>query len=142
MTKEDVFPLPCMEETIQQLSGSMIFSCLDSAGAFHAIPVHPESKEKTAFCSPLGLYQFRMMAFGLKNSPAIYARVVEKALAHLPGYFHLVYLDNVIIYSKTQGSFGSSRGCPPGSLSGWHETKAQKVFHCSESSSVSRSHGQ
>ena len=73
MTKECVFPLPSMEETIRQLSGSTIFSCLDSAGAFQAILVHPESKEKTAFFSPLGLYQFRMMAFGLKNSPAIYA---------------------------------------------------------------------
>ena len=100
LTVEDVFPLPRMEDALQRLAGSAVFSSLDSAGAFHAVPMSPCSREYTAFCSPLGLFQFLRMGFGLKNSPSIYARVIEKALVHLPGHFHEVYLDDVLIHSK------------------------------------------
>ena len=100
VTERDSFPLPSIEANLQSLAGSAVFSCLDSAGAFHCINVSEESRPLTAFGTPLGLFQFRKMPFGVLSGPSIYSRTVLKALEHLPSHFWLVYLDDIIIHSK------------------------------------------
>ena len=84
VTKKDAFPLPNIADNLSRLSGSRVFSALDGAGAFHAVPVRRADREKTAFSSPFGQYQFVKMPFGLANAPATYSQLVAKALRHLP----------------------------------------------------------
>ena len=100
----DAYPLPSIETNLQLLHNSKIYTTLDSAGAFHGIPVAPASRPLTAFVSPRGLFQFKRMPFGIKSSPSVYARMVARALDTLPGKpgeFALGYLDDIICHSKS-----------------------------------------
>ena len=100
VTKKDAFPLSNIADNLSCLSGSRIFSALDGAGAFHAVPVQRADREKTAFSSPFGQYQFIKMPFGLANAPTTYSRLVAKALRHLPSSEVLCYLDDTAIHSE------------------------------------------
>ena len=97
--KKDAFPLPKIADNLSRLSGSRVFSTLDGAGAFHAVPVQRADREKTTFSSPFGQYQFVKIPFGLANAPATYSRLVTKALRHLPSSEVLCYLDDTAIHS-------------------------------------------
>ena len=99
VTKKDAFPLPHIADNLSCLSGSRVFSALDGAGAFHAVPIRRADREKTAFSSPFGQYQFVKMPFGLANAPATYSRFVAKALHHLPSSEVLCYLDDISVHS-------------------------------------------
>ena len=99
VTKKDAFPLPNIADNLSRLAGSRVFSALDGAGAFHAVPVRRADREKTAFSSPFGQYQFVRMPFGLANAPATYSRLVAKALRHLPSSEVLCYLDDTAVHS-------------------------------------------
>ena len=103
-TVSDAFPLPDITNNLQQLSGSSVFTTLDSAGAFHAIPVEEESRDVTAFVCPRGQFRYRRMPFGVKNGPATYSRLIETAVQKLPPGFTLSYLDDLIIYSPDYAS--------------------------------------
>ena len=96
MTVEDSFPLPRCDKSLGQLTGSQVCTSLDSAGAFHTIPVAKESRLLTTFYSPLGIWQFCRMPFGIQNGLAIYSQLIQKALAHL---------DDVIVHSKTTAEY-------------------------------------
>lgn len=101
MTIVDTYPLPHLATNLEKLSGGKIFSSLDSAGAYHAIPVHPKSQPYTAFVSEYGVFKFLKLPFGLRNAPSCYCRLVAIALQKLgPGYV-IAYLDDILIYSKT-----------------------------------------
>ena len=100
VTKKDAFPLPNIADNLSRFSGSRVFSALDGAGAFHAVPVRRANREKTAFSSPFGQYQFVRMPFGLANAPATYSRLVAKALRHLPSSEVLCYLDDTAVHSE------------------------------------------
>ena len=100
MTVKDAFPLPNIDTNIDKLMGAQIFSSLDSAGAYHAINIDPNSRDYTTFVSLYGTFRFKRMPFGLSNSPAAYCRLVQKALEKLPIGFTLAYLDDILVYSK------------------------------------------
>jgi hypothetical protein len=100
-TVKDAYPLSSIESNLHKLQGAKYFSTLDSAGAYHSVEIHPESREYTAFTTPFGQYQFARMPFGLSNAGACYSRLVSLALQYLPGTFALAYLDDIIIYSKS-----------------------------------------
>ena len=99
ITKKDAFPLPNITDNLSRLSGSRVFTALDGAGAFHVVPVRRCDREKTAFSTPFGQYQFARMPFGLANAPATYSRLVSKTLRHLPASEVLCYLDDTAIHS-------------------------------------------
>ncbi|CAF4547123.1 unnamed protein product, partial [Didymodactylos carnosus] len=99
ITKKDNNPLPNMEETIQRLGGGYLyFSKLDLKSGFFQIPIREKDRHETAFITPFGLYEFTVLAQGLKNSPPIFQHVMSKLLESCRK-FSMVYLDD--IFSKS-----------------------------------------
>lgn len=100
MTIKDRFPLGNIESNLHKLSGSNIFSCLDSAGAFHSLVVDEPSRDYTSFITPMGQYRFTRLPFGLCNAPSQYSRLVQMALDRMPPGFALAYVDDIILHSQ------------------------------------------
>ncbi|KAK7938602.1 hypothetical protein WMY93_001928 [Mugilogobius chulae] len=104
VTHKDAFPLPRIEETLTNLSQSEWFSTLDLASGYWQVEMHPSDREKTAFTTPLGLYEFERMPFGLCNAPATFQRLMQQCLNGQIAESLLVYLDDIIIYSANFSS--------------------------------------
>ena len=80
---------------------SKFFTTLDLAMGYHHVPIAEEDKFKTAFPSRFGLLQYTAMPFGLTNAPATFQRLMERVLAHMNWKDCLVYIDDILIWSKT-----------------------------------------
>ena len=100
VTIKDAYPLPRIDDTLDALSGADCFSTLDLASGYWQVGMEEEAKEKSAFVCGEGLYQFQVMPFGLVNAPATFERLMERVLTGLQWQTCLVYLDDIIIYSK------------------------------------------
>lgn len=101
VTKKEIYALPRIEECINGLSGKMWFTTLDMASGYFQVPMEEKSKEKTAFITYDGQYQFTKMSFGLVNAPSTYQRMMQSVLAGLQWKCLQVYLDDIIIASET-----------------------------------------
>jgi predicted aspartyl protease len=100
-TKRDVYPLPRIDDALALMNGNCYFSSFDLSSGYWQIPMDPESKEKTAFITDFGLYQFNVMPFGLTNAPATFQRYMDIVLAGLKWNCLLVYIDDIIVFSAT-----------------------------------------
>lgn len=100
-TIPDEFPIPRQSEIIQVLSGAQLLSTFDALAGFNQVEMDDEAKEKTAFRSHRGLWQFRRMPFGLRNGPSIFQRIMQGVLAPYLWLFTLVYIDDIVIFSKS-----------------------------------------
>lgn len=100
ITLKDAYNLPNIEDNLARLAHSRVFSTVDGSGAFHAVTIKPEHREKTAFSTPWGLWQFKQMPFGLCNAPSTYSRLVQRVLEDIPTTIALPYLDDCCIHSK------------------------------------------
>ena len=101
VTKKDSYPLPRIDDSLDVLGKANYFSTLDLASGYWQIQLTDEAKEKSAFCTNSGLYQFTVMPFGLTNAPATFQRLMERVLAGLQWHTCLVYIDDIIIFSET-----------------------------------------
>ncbi|GBO06588.1 Retrovirus-related Pol polyprotein from transposon 297, partial [Araneus ventricosus] len=101
ITKKDSYPLPRIDDTLDALNGSQWFTTLDLKSGYWQVEVRPEDSEKTAFPTGQGLWQFKVMPFGLCNAPATFERLMETVLRGLPSEACLVYLDDIIIVGRT-----------------------------------------
>ena len=99
VTKSDVFPLPRIDDILDKLGSCQYFTSIDLKHAFWQIPMREIDKEKTAFICGNRLWQYRRMAFGLKNSPATFQRCISTAIGE--NEYSLAYLDDIIIFDKT-----------------------------------------
>lgn len=101
ITKKDAHPLPKIEEILDHLNGARIFSTLDLLTGYHQIPMEKASIPKTAFVTHKGLFEYLRMPMGLCNAAASFERLAEQVFALELWVFLLLYIDDVIIYSKS-----------------------------------------
>ena len=101
MTMPDKFPILWQKEILQALLGSQVLSALDALAGFHQMFMDEEDKEKTLFRLHWGLWQFRHMPFSLRNGLLIFQRMMQSILAPYLWIFTLVYIDDIVIYSKS-----------------------------------------
>ena len=99
VTKTDTFPIPRMDDCIDKVGKAKYVTKFDLLKGFWQVPLTDRAKEISAFVTPYGLYQYKVMPFGMKNSPASFQRLINKVIADLEGCE--AYIDDVIIYSDT-----------------------------------------
>jgi Reverse transcriptase (RNA-dependent DNA polymerase) len=101
ITVQDFYPLTRMDECIDSRGDAKNFTTLDCNYGYWQIPVRPEDRENTTFTSHEGLYWFLRMPFGPRNAPDTFQRFVDITLSGLTWNTCLVYLDDIILFSKT-----------------------------------------
>ena len=101
-TIKDAYALPRIDDILDSLLGNKFFTVLDMKSGYHQIEIDDYHKERTAFTvGPLGFYEYVRMPFGLANAPATYQRLMEDCFSGLNLDVCFIYLDDVIIFSKT-----------------------------------------
>ena len=103
VTVADSYPLPSIEMNLERLAGARVFSALDAAAAYNVVPVAEKSRPLLAFITPMGLYTYKRMPFGPKNSGAVYARFIETLLDGLKSDQVIAYLDDVLVFTTMVG---------------------------------------
>ena len=101
LTRKDYHPLPRIGETLDSLVGSAIYSTFDLTSGFWQVPMAEESKQYTTFTlRSMGLFECDRMPFGLCNALTTFQRLIQKCLGELNLTYCLIYVDDVIMYSK------------------------------------------
>lgn len=101
-TIKDNYSLPRIEDILESLAGNKYFSVLDMKSGYHQVEIFEEHKQRTAFTvGSLGFYEYNRMPFGLTNAPATYQRLMEECLGDLHLNICYIYLDDLIIFSRT-----------------------------------------
>ncbi|MCU7806226.1 MAG: RNA-directed DNA polymerase, partial [Candidatus Thiodiazotropha sp. (ex Lucinoma borealis)] len=99
VTVRDVYPIPRIDETLDTLKGAQLFSTIDLQSGYHQVMLDDDAKEKSAFCTHVGLFQWRVLSFGLTNAPATFERMMEAILGGMHWTHVLVYLDDIIVFA-------------------------------------------
>lgn len=99
VTKPDSFPLPRIEDCIDQVGAAKYVSKFDLLKGYWQVPLTPRAQEISAFITPSGLYSYTVMGFGLRNAPATFQRLMNMVVNGLEGC--AVYLDDVVVYSDS-----------------------------------------
>ena len=100
-TRKDAFPLPRVEESMDVLCGSKYFSSMDMTCGYYQVAMAEKDKMKTAFTTPMGLYEYNRMPFGLCNAPATFQRLMQHCFRDEVFDILLVFLDDVLVYSDS-----------------------------------------
>lgn len=104
VTLKDAYPIPRVMEILEQMQGNPgWFTSLDLFSGFNQIGLTEDAKQKCAFSTSRGHYHFNRMPFGLCNAPATFQRVMNEIFHDLIGKTMHVYINDVMIYTKTFG---------------------------------------
>ena len=100
-TVKDAYSLPQIEDSLNSMNGSCIFTSIDLKASYWQVEMDPESIPLTAFTvGPLGFYECVKMPFRLTNAPATFQRLMETCLGDLHLNWCIIYLDDVVIFSR------------------------------------------
>ena len=101
-TVKDAYTLPRIEETLDSLAGARLFTALDLKAGYWQVELTERAKAYTAFTvGPLGFFECERMPFGLTNAPATFQRLMQSCLGDLHLQSVLIYLDDIIVYSRS-----------------------------------------
>ncbi len=100
VTKSDAYPLPTIQDNLDQIGSGRVFTTLDATQGFLQNPLHEDDIPKTAFTTRYGLFEYVVTPFGLKNSPSAFQRMMNEILSDLLDKCCVVYVDDILIYSS------------------------------------------
>ena len=101
VTVKEHFPIPKIEDMIDALAGAKYFSTLDLISAYHAFEIHPTDREKTAFSTKQGHWQWKRVPFGLCNAAPFFVRQIASLLTGMTWIELLAFFDDVLVFSPT-----------------------------------------
>ena len=101
ITKKDSWPLPRIDEALDTLAGSKCFTSLDMFSGYWMLPLSKQAQEKTAFITHMGLYEWKVLPFGLTAAPAKYQRTMDHLLRRLKWKTCCLYPDDVCVFGQT-----------------------------------------
>ena len=102
VVKSDSYPLPRIDDLLDRLEGSKVFSTLDLKWGYHQCQIEESDIPKTAFICCEGLFEYTKMAMGLKNAPSCFQRLLETVFVDMLGKGVLVYIDDLILFTNTE----------------------------------------
>jgi hypothetical protein len=106
ITIKNKYPLPRIEDLFDQMKGAIIFSKIDLRSGYHQLKIRESDIPKTAFCTWYGLYEYTAMSFGLKNAPSYFMYLMNKVFMEYLDKFVMVFIDDILIFSKTEEEHG------------------------------------
>ena len=101
ITKKDSYPLPRIDEMLDSIAGATYFSTLDLMSGYWQVMMHLADREKTAFITRYGTYEFNVMPFGLCNAPATFQRLMNQIYKGIAYKYVVVYLDDTNVFLWT-----------------------------------------
>jgi hypothetical protein len=102
ITTRKKYPLPCIDDLMDNLSGAKFFSSLDLTSGYHQLLLDPSDHPKTAFTPHIGKYEWKVLPMGLTNAPAVFQNTMHRIFGPCLNKFICVYLDDVLIFSKSE----------------------------------------
>jgi hypothetical protein len=106
VTIKNKYPLPRIEDLFDQMRGGRVFSKIDLRSDYRQMKIRPSDIPKTTFSIQYGLYEFVVMSFGLTNAPTYFMNLMNKVFMVYLNKFVVVFIDNILIYSKNDGDHG------------------------------------
>jgi len=102
VTIKNKYPLPRIDDMMDQLTGACVFSKIDLRSGYHQIQVKTEDVPKTAFRTRYGHYEYSVMPFGVSNAPGVFIEYMNRIFQPYLDHFVVVFIDDILVYSKSE----------------------------------------